>query len=91
MTTLLDESVKQLVKQRLSNMKESVTIRVFSSKNHCLFCNEMTSLINAVAELSDKINVEVCECDENSALAKKYGVKRHPALAIDGDKDYGIR
>ncbi|NHJ87088.1 MAG: glutaredoxin [Asgard group archaeon] len=91
MTTLLDESVKQLVKQRFENMKEPVTIRVFSSKNHCLFCNEMESLVDAVSELSDKIKIDHCNCDENDPLAKKYGIEHHPALAIEGDEDYGIR
>ncbi len=91
MSALIDESVKQLVKQRFSDMKEPVTIRVFSSKNHCLFCNEMISLVKAVAELSDKITIKTCECSENDPEAKKYGIKRHPALVIEGDKDYGIR
>ncbi|NHJ47512.1 MAG: glutaredoxin [Asgard group archaeon] len=91
MSALLDESVKQLVKQRFSNMKEPVTIRVFSSKNHCLFCNEMISLVNSVAELSDKISIKICDCGENDPEAKKYGIERHPALVIEGDKDYGVR
>jgi len=90
-SALLDESVKQLVKQRFENMKEPVTIRVFSSKNHCLFCNEMESLVKAVAELSNKINIVHCNCDENDPMAKKYGIEHHPALAIEGDEDYGIR
>lgn len=87
----IDESVKQSVMQRFSDMKEPVTIRVFSSKDHCLFCNEMLSLVKAVAELSDKITVKICECKEDDPEAKKYSIKRHPALVIEGDKDYGIR
>jgi glutaredoxin-like protein len=91
MTQLLDESVKQVVKQEFTNMKHPVTIRVFSSKDHCLFCNEMLGLVNNVAELSDKITVKTCDCSEDDPEAKKYGIERHPALAIEGDKDYGIR
>ncbi|NHJ84765.1 MAG: glutaredoxin [Asgard group archaeon] len=91
MSSLLDESVKQLVKQRFTDMVEPVTIKVFSTQGHCLFCNEMISLVNAVSELSDMIKVEHCNCGENDPLAKKYNISRHPALAIEGDKDYGIR
>ncbi|NHK29745.1 MAG: glutaredoxin [Asgard group archaeon] len=91
MSALIDESVKQLVMQRFSDMKGPVTIRVFSIKDHCLFCNEMLSLVKSVAELSDKINIEICDCSEDDPKAKKYGITRHPALSIDGDKDYGIR
>ncbi len=91
MTQLLDESLKAVVMQRFTDMIEPVTLRIFSSKNHCLFCNEMISLVTAVGELSDKITVEICNCDENDPKSKKYGIERHPAIAIDGDKDYGIR
>ncbi|MBN1328785.1 MAG: thioredoxin family protein [Candidatus Heimdallarchaeota archaeon] len=72
-------------------MKEPVTIKVFSSKNHCLFCNEMEALVKAVGELSNKIKIDHCNCDENDPMSKKYGIAHHPALAIDGDEDYGIR
>ncbi len=91
MSALIDESVKQMVKQRFMDLKEPVTIKVFSTKDHCLFCNEMISLVNGVTELSDKIKVEVCDCNEEDPMAKKYGIERHPALAIVGDEDYGVR
>jgi glutaredoxin-like protein len=91
LSALIDESVKQLVMQRFSDMKEPVTIKVFSSKDHCLFCNEMLSLVKSVAKLSEKINIEICNCSEDDPIAKKYGIKHHPALSIEGDKDYGIR
>ncbi|MCK5299495.1 MAG: thioredoxin family protein, partial [Candidatus Heimdallarchaeota archaeon] len=91
MSALMDESLKSVVAQRFTNMAEPVTLKVFSNKNHCLFCNEMISLVNSVAELSDKIKVEICDCEENDPKAKEYGIERHPAISIDGDKDYGIR
>lgn len=91
MSSLIDESLRAVVMQRFTNMIEPVTLKVFSSKNHCLFCNEMISLVTAVAELSDKISVELCDCEENDPKAKKYGIERHPAIAIDGDEDYGVR
>ncbi len=90
-STLIDESLKAAVMQRFTDMTGPVTLKVFSSKNHCLFCNEMISLVNSVAELSDKIKVEICDCEENDPKAKEYGIERHPAIAIDGDRDYGIR
>ena len=91
MSSLIDESLKAVVMQRFTDMIEPVTLKVFSLKNHCLFCNEMISLVNAVGELSDKIKVEICDCEENDPKAKEYGIDRHPAIAVDGDKDYGIR
>lgn len=91
MPVILDESVKQLVAQRFGELREPVTIRVFSTKDHCLLCNEMLQLVEEVGNLSDKIDVIHCECSEDHPEAKKYGIKRHPALVIEGDKDYGIK
>ena len=90
MPVLIDESVKQQVKQRFEDMKEPVTIKVFSTKDHCLLCNEMLDLVNTVGELSNKITVENCDCQENDPIAKKYNITKHPALVIEGDEDYGI-
>lgn len=91
MPVMLDESVKQQVSQRFTDMKESVTIRVFSTKDHCLLCNEMLDLVEQVGKLSDKITIKHCDCNENDPEMKKYGITDHPALAIEGDEDYGIR
>lgn len=91
MPVILDESVKQMVKQRFEDMKEPVTIRVFSTEDHCLLCNEMLQLIDEVVKLTDKIKLDHCKCSEDDAKAKKFGIKRHPALVIEGDKDYGIK
>ena len=91
MSSLIDESVKIAVKQRFADLKHQVIIKVFSTKGHCLFCNEMLALVNSIAQLSDKIKVEVCQCDKNDPLAKKYNITDHPAISIEGDKDYRIR
>ncbi|MHA1504654.1 MAG: protein disulfide oxidoreductase, partial [Candidatus Heimdallarchaeota archaeon] len=79
------------VKQRFEDMKEPVTIRVFSTKDHCLLCNEMLDLVQTVGELSSKITIEHCECQDDDPIAKKYDITKHPALVIEGDKNYGIK
>jgi len=91
MPVMIDESIKQLVKQRFEDLTEPVTIRVFSTKDHCLLCNEMIDLVNSVVELSNMIKMELCECQEDNPVAKKYNITKHPALVIEGDKDYGIK
>ncbi len=91
MPVQLDESVKQQVAQRFADMKESVTIRVFSTKDHCLLCNEMIDLVDQVGKLSEKITIIHCDCKENDPEMKKYKIHDHPALVIEGDKDYGVR
>jgi alkyl hydroperoxide reductase subunit AhpF len=91
MTALIDKSVEEMVKERLRGMKEPVTLKVFSKKGHCLFCNEMINLMESVAKLNDKIAIDKCDCSPDDPESQKYNVQRHPAVAILGDKDYGIR
>lgn len=91
MPVMIDESVKQQVKQRFQDMKEPVKIKVFSTKDHCLLCNEMIDLVQTVGELSSKITIEHCECQTDDPLAKKYDITKHPALVIEGDENYGIK
>jgi glutaredoxin-like protein len=91
MPVMIDESVKQQVTQRFEDMKEPVTIRVFSTKDHCLLCNEMLDLVQTVGELSSKITIEHCECQADDPLAKKYDITKHPALVIEGEQNYGIK
>ena len=72
MPVMLDESVKQQVSQRFTDMKEPVTIRVFSTKDHCLLCNEMLDLVEQVGKLSEKITVKHCDCAENDPEINRH-------------------
>ncbi len=60
----------------------------------CQYCTETRELIEEVAELSDKLSVEVYDFVADKAWSTSAGIDKIPAVAIvDGDdaKDYGIR
>ncbi|MEJ5327954.1 MAG: thioredoxin family protein [Candidatus Bathyarchaeia archaeon] len=74
-------------KEKLVN---PVKILVFTQEVECDFCANTRQLVQELAALSDKITVEVYDFVAD-AEAKEYGIDKIPALAIIGEKDYGVR
>ncbi len=48
----------------------------------CELCDDEEALLNEVAELSDKIELEVHDITEAKELAQKYGIENAPGLAV---------
>jgi len=63
----------------------------------CQYCAETRQLVEEVAQLSDKLSVEIRDLTSDASLAASYGIDKIPAIAILRDegtgqgKDYGIR
>ncbi|MEM0029658.1 MAG: thioredoxin family protein [Candidatus Nitrosocaldus sp.] len=75
-----------------SKLKHEVNVVVFTQNFECSYCKENRELIDELASLSDgKIKVEVYDFVEDEAKAKEYAIDKIPAIALIGEKDYGIR
>lgn len=48
-------------------------------------------LVQELGALSDKVCVEVYDFVKDAPIAEKYGVDKVPAIAVVGEKDYGLR
>jgi len=57
----------------------------------CEYCRETEGLLKELSDISDKIELEIYDFITDEEMVKKYSIKRIPAIAILGDKDYGIR
>jgi glutaredoxin-like protein len=44
-----------------------------------------------VAALSDKLDIEVRDFVLDKEVVERYGVDKIPAIAVEGEKDYGVR
>jgi len=90
---LLPEEHKMHIKQNLQeNMKDPVRIVVFTQEMECQFCKEARELMQDVASLvPDKIKAEIYDFVKDVEKAKEYSIDKVPAIAIIGNKDYGIR
>lgn len=89
---MIPEEQKQHVKEELEkNLQGSVRLIVFTQETECQFCKQTRELAEEVATLTDKIIVEVYDFVKDNEKAKEYGIDKVPAIAIVGNKNYGIR
>ena len=94
---ILREQDKQAIRERLREMTNPVKIVVFTQElGDCQYCPQTKELMTELAELSDKLTLEVKNLVIDKEDAELYDVDKVPAIAIVGiedgrDVDYGIR
>jgi glutaredoxin-like protein len=86
-----EEHKKHLQDELASKLVNHVRLVVFTQEYECPYCAQARGLIEELAGLSDKIGVEVYDFVADSGKARAYGVDKVPAVAIVGEKDYGVR
>jgi glutaredoxin-like protein len=57
----------------------------------CATCQQAQQLYEEFADLSDRLTLGVHDFQTEAELAREYGVDKIPAVAIVGEKDYGVR
>jgi len=88
---LLNQKIKDDLAAAFKNLKQGVTLKFFTQDMECRFCKETRELLEELQGATDKVKVEVHDFVQDAALARDLGVSRIPAIAVTGEKDYGIR
>lgn len=88
---LIPEQHKAHVREELTSLQNPVRIIVFTQETECGFCRETRELAQEIAQLSEKISVEVYDLMKDAKTAAEYGIDKIPALVVIGKEDYGIR
>lgn len=91
--SLIEESDKKTIKELFGQKMEGTAhIRFFGSKEDCQYCTETLDLVKEVAELSDKIDLQVFDKDENPDKVSELGVDKYPAIIFvdDNENDTGV-
>jgi glutaredoxin-like protein len=89
--SLLDDGTRKEVKKALGDLPNSVRLVTFTQEFECQFCRETRQLIEEVASLDAQINAEIYDLMLDKEEAARYGIDKIPAVAVIGEKDYGIR
>ena len=90
--SLIPENKRDYLKKDFKEkLKNSVKILMFTQEIECKFCSDTRQLVQELSTLNAKITVEVYDFVADSEKAKEYGIDKIPALAIIGEKDYGVR
>jgi glutaredoxin-like protein len=82
------QAIKGLFEKGFVN---DVTLVVFTQEFECQYCKETRQLAEELAELSEQLSVTVNNFATDKEQAEAYGVDKIPAIAIIGEKDYGVR
>ena len=97
MALLSPEDAQAVAAQFEENLQRPVKMVIATSEDNCMYCNEVKSLSEELAELSPNLTVESYDLDVDVADLAIYNLDKTPAIAIvtDGgdepDTDYGIR
>lgn len=89
---LLSEKDQKFLREHLREaLAKPVRLLFFTQSAACQFCKETEQVLREVAELSDKITLEVHDFVADKEIADRYGVDKIPATVVMSDVDYGIR
>lgn len=76
---------------RLGGLVNPVRLIMFTQTIECEFCAETRDLVEEVASLSDKMEAVIYNFITDKDKADEYGVDKVPAIAVIGERDYGVR
>lgn len=83
---------KEYVENLLQNLPQKVKIVYFTQELNCDYCNDTQQLLSELAELSNgNVELEIYNFQVDKDKVEEYKVDKVPAIAIIGEKDYGIR
>ncbi len=89
---ILQAKDQTAVRKEFERLSGPVKLVIFSQELVAAdLCRQNEQLMKEVAELSDKITVEVLNPQIDRARAEAYGVSDVPVTVIEGERDYGIR
>lgn len=91
MSLIPDERKEQIRNQLSEALVNPVRLIMFTEELECQFCVQTKQLVTELAALNDRILAEVHDFVADADLAKQYGVDKVPAIAVMGQKDYGVR
>lgn len=81
----------ETVEAKFSQLEHDVKLVFFTREAPITLCQQARSLFKCVASVTSKIGYEEYNFAINGEKAREYGIFGVPALAMIGEKDYGIR
>ena len=87
----LTEKDQQFVRNLFENIDKPVKLIMFTQELECQYCRETKQILEEVASLSDKIDLQIFNFQIDTEMVDKYKIDKIPATVIEGHEDYGIR
>lgn len=90
--SLITGDIKDQLTTLFQTMNKNVHMALFTAKTGCESCADTQNLLKDVADLSDKLHLDVLDIEDSKAYAETLGVVRTPSFALldDQKKPLGI-
>lgn len=90
MKKMFNDTIRKQLTEMFADMPKDVTIALFVDEDKgCQTCEETKGYMEEVAELSDKIHLDVLDIHKNQDKAQRYSIAMVPSIVIlDSDKAY---
>ncbi|MFQ6093272.1 MAG: hypothetical protein ACE5OR_11475 [bacterium] len=82
---------RNAIQERFKDLVNPVKLINFTQELECQFCRETRQLATELAELSEKLELEVYNFQIDKEKAAQYRIDKVPAIVVEGIKDYGVR
>ncbi len=82
MQKMLNKEIQDQLRQVFSEMKDDVTMVLFTEEGECYSCAETMGLLEEIEELSDKIHLRKLDLNKDIEEAKKYNIEMTPSFVL---------
>jgi glutaredoxin-like protein len=88
---ILQEGDKVELSKQLTGLESPVRLLMFTQDFECNFCAETRELVEEIDSLSDDVEAVIYDFATDKDEVELYGIDKIPAIAVVGEKDYGVR
>lgn len=89
----IEEKDRETIRNMFSEMQGTTHIRFFSSKDGCDYCDDTQEILEELAELSERIDLQLFDKDANPDEVQRLNVDKYPAIVFvkEDGTDIGVR
>jgi len=89
--TILSDHDREHLSKHFEALTDNVKITMFTQEFECPYCKDTRELLQEVAALNPKIQLEVYDFVKDAEKAKILGVDKIPAIVVTGKKACRVR
>lgn len=89
---MFDENTKNSIKEKFKELENPVKLIFFKTTGpHCQLCGDITTLLEELMKLSEKLSIENYSLENDSSKVKEYQIEDAPVIVIEGKEKRFVR